>query len=67
MNIREDQFDPDKVKVRTEPGWLKLIGPDGPLRLIPSDKICLVQYAEVEEESRILKPTAVPQPKFQPS
>jgi hypothetical protein len=63
-SLQEERFDMEKVKVRTEPGWLKLTNDTGPLRLIPSDKVCLVQFVEPEEKSRIVSPhlTAVAPP-----
>ena len=59
-SLVEERFDPEKVKVRTEPGWLKLTNDAGPIRIVPSDKVCLVQWAEAPDEPRIVSPHAVP-------
>lgn len=61
-NLKPEKFDADAFKVKTEDGWLKIIGPDGPFRLIPSDKVCTVEFIEEKEESPILSPHAVPRP-----
>jgi len=59
-SLQEERFDSEKVKARTEAGWLKLTNENGPLRLIPSDKVHLVQYVESEEPSRIVSPHLTP-------
>lgn len=68
-NLSEERLDASKFKIHTDPGWLKIIGENGPIRLLPSDKVCLVQYAEEKSEPRIVRPTDVMQSpaKFQPS
>ena len=69
-NLVSEQLEQDKFKVRTEPGWLKLDGDDGPVRYIPADKVCLVQFAEVEDKKPlIMRPNLVSDMpnKFQPS
>jgi hypothetical protein len=58
-NLVNEQLDRAKFKIRTEPGWLKIDGNDGPVRFIPADKVCLAQFAEVADEPRILRPDAI--------
>ena len=55
-NLKPEKFSADDFKIKTEPGWLKILGPQGPFRLIPSDKVCTVEFIEEQEESRIAKP-----------
>lgn len=59
-DLMQEQFDADKFKVFTEPGWLKLKSEETGhiVRLIPSDKICLVEFGEVKDKPRILTPEA---------
>ena len=59
-SLQEERFDSEKVKIRTEPGWLKLTNDAGPLRLIPSDKVHLVQFVDAEEPPRIVSPHLTP-------
>lgn len=59
-SLTNEQFDAAEVKIRTDPGWLRLIKGDQLMRIIPSDKVCLVQFIEQQEEPRILKPEIVP-------
>ena len=60
-NLNSEEFDAEQFKVHTEPGWLKLHSKEhgAIVRLIPSDKVCLVQYGQKREPSPILKPTDV--------
>jgi hypothetical protein len=57
-DLQQDQFEADKVKVATDPGWLKLYSKEegAVMRLLPSDKVCLVEFGEVKEKPRILTP-----------
>ena len=64
-SLQSEQFDAEVAKVHTEQGWLKLSGPDGILRILPADRVCLVQFVEKEEAPRIVRPEM--SPKFQPS
>jgi hypothetical protein len=59
-DLTTEQFDTEKYKVHTEPGWLKLQSKElgQIIRLIPSDKVCLVEYGEVKDKPRILTPEA---------
>lgn len=67
-NLQEQRLDSNKFKIHTEPGWLKIIGPEGPVSLIPSDKISLVQFVEEESKPKILRPEILQPPsKFQTS
>lgn len=73
-NIMSEKLEQDKFSVITEPGWLVLKGEPAPgeqrgptIRIIPSEKVCLVQFAEVADKPRIVRPDEVLQPKFQPS
>lgn len=43
-----ERFDADKFKIKTEDGCLKLIGEDGPVRIIPTHRVDLVQFGEEE-------------------
>lgn len=66
MNMVSERFDVEKFLVEPSPGWLglwqRLADARGELvRLIPSDKVCLVQFAE-EDKPRILRPTGVQMP-----
>lgn len=69
-NLREEQFEEDKFKIHTDGPWLKLFSKEKSqmVRLIPSDKVCLVQFVDQEEQPRIIRPEVVPQAsRFQPS
>lgn len=61
-NLRVEQFDQEKFKLFTEPGWLKLHSKEEGqiVRLIPSARVRIVQYGEMRDESRIVKPSLVP-------
>jgi hypothetical protein len=58
-NLVSEQLERAKFTVQTEAGWMKLNGDDGPVRYIPSDRVCLVQFAEVEDQPRILHPSNI--------
>ncbi len=73
-NIMSEKLDAEKFQVEAERGWLRLfdtssVGKPLLVRLIPSEKVCLVQFAEVEDKPRILRPNLVSDTpnKFQPS
>ena len=57
-NLEQEQFEAEKVKVATDPGWLKLYSKEegAVIRLLPSDKVCLVEFGEVKEKSGIVVP-----------
>lgn len=58
-NLKLEKFPSPEFTVKTDPGWLKLIGPEGPIRLLPSERVCIVEYVEEPEEPRIVSPHAV--------
>jgi len=59
-NLKTEKFNAKDVSVKAEPGWLKILGPDGPIRLLPSEKVHIVEFAEEEELSRIASPHVAP-------
>lgn len=59
-NLRAEKFDAKDFSVKTDPGWLKIIGSDGPIRLLPAERVHIVEFAEEEEPSRIASPHSVP-------
>jgi hypothetical protein len=58
-NLKMEKFDASEFSVKTDPGWLKIIGTNGPVRLLPSDKVAIVEFGEEEKPSRIASPHAV--------
>jgi len=46
------------VKVATDPGWLKLYSKEegAVIRLLPSDKVCLVEFGEVKDKPILVTP-----------
>jgi hypothetical protein len=68
-SIVSEKLEDAKFEVKTSHGWMELRQDNALVRLIPSEKVCLVQFVEVEDKPRILRPnlvTDVPD-KFQPS
>lgn len=58
-SLKMEKFASDDFSVRTEPGWLKIIGKQGPFRLLPSEKVHLVEFVDEPDEPRIVSPHAV--------
>lgn len=63
-NLQQEQFEQEKFRVHTEPGWLKLYSKEQGqvVRLIPVEHVRLVEFGEVQEKPRIIKPTEVEVP-----
>ncbi len=61
-NLTEEKFDAEKFKIHTEPGWLKLHSKEHGqiVRLLPSERVSIVQFGEEPEESKIVVPRIVP-------
>lgn len=51
-----EQFDADQFKVKTEDGMVKLIGPDGIMRIMPQAQVKLIQFITPEEKPRLIVP-----------
>ena len=68
-SIVSEKLEASKFEVKTSHGWMELRQDNALVRLIPSEKVCLVQFAEVEDKPRILRPNLVEDipNKFQPS
>ena len=63
-SVQAETFDMNDVKLHTEAGWLKMTTKDGtPVKWIPSDKVCLIQFGEKQEPDvpRILRPDQIAQ------
>jgi hypothetical protein len=61
-SIKAERFNAADFSVKTEPGWLKLTDKNGIFRLIPSDKVHMVEFAEEQEKPAIISPHEVLQP-----
>ena len=58
-SIVSEKLEAAKFETKVSYGWLELRQDNALVRLIPSEKVCLVQYTEVEEKPRILRPNLV--------
>ena len=58
-SIVSEKLEHEKFEVKTSHGWMELRQDNALVRLIPSEKVCLVQFAEVEDKPRILRPSLV--------
>lgn len=60
-SLQIEEFDAEEFKVHTEPGCLKLHSKShgAVVRILPWQRIELVQFGEKKEESSILSPHAV--------
>lgn len=55
-NLKAEKFDGADFHIKTEPGWLKLLDKNGIFRMIPSDKIHIIEFAEEADKSPIISP-----------
>jgi hypothetical protein len=57
-DLQTEQFEAEKVKVATDPGWLKLYSKEegAVIRLLPADKVCLVEFGEVKDKPILVTP-----------
>jgi hypothetical protein len=58
-SIVSEKLEEAKFEVLTSNGWMELRKGGELVRLIPSEKVCLVQFQEIEEKPRILRPSLV--------
>jgi hypothetical protein len=68
--LTAEKYDAAEFSFKTDPGWLKIISKtNGVFRILPSEKVQIVEYAEEPAPPRIIKPDGVLQPstKYQPS
>lgn len=63
-DTRTEEFDAAEFKVHTEPGWLKLHSKErgSVVRILPSDKVSIVQFGEKKEPSPIVAPNDITEP-----
>jgi hypothetical protein len=59
-NLKVEKYDAADFSVRTDPGWMKLVGKEGIIRLLPSERVNLIEFSEEEEPARILSPHSIP-------
>ncbi len=61
-SLQIEEFDAEEFKVHTEPGCLKLHSKahGGIARILPWQRVELVQFGEKKEESQIVVPHVVP-------
>jgi hypothetical protein len=58
-SLSSEQFNGERFAMRLDPGWLKIQDKKDSeiVRIIPSDKVCLIEYVEHKPEpSNLIRP-----------